>query len=244
LVEISSAGMVEEPDKERSMDAEGYADLVPWLVFVVIERKTGLGIGWAGGCASVSAAALVAAAYWRGRRAPVAKLGVVLFAILCAADFVVPPMSSQIADARIIAVLALAAAAFGSLRFSPISAAYTAAEVAPAVREDPRFRRVNAEISTAWGVGAVLVAVAYLVSHLFHDAVGYTFLNWVVPLAVATAVLIWSARRWQMFRLEAEGDWLAEGTGERGPMTRELGSWVEAHDAVVHRLPSTGRPNA
>ncbi|MGH2929521.1 MAG: hypothetical protein ACRDL8_15070, partial [Solirubrobacteraceae bacterium] len=61
------------------MDAETYTDLLPWLVFVVIDRKSGLGIDWASAGAAVAAGLLVARAYWRGRQAPAAVVALVVF---------------------------------------------------------------------------------------------------------------------------------------------------------------------
>jgi hypothetical protein len=226
------------------MDAEGYADLLPWLVFVVIERKTGLGLGWAGGCAAVAGVVLTASAYWRGRRAPVARLSVVLFSVLCFADFVVPSWSSHFADARSIATLVLGVVCLVSARTTPLSAAYTVAHVPPAVPTDARFERVNVAISCAWGIGAALVAIAFATSDLDHSAVALTFLNWVLPLAILTVTLIWTSRRWQRFCLELDADVHVGDALEAGAMPSELGAWVQGHDASVHPFPASRRRNA
>ncbi|MDA8310483.1 MAG: hypothetical protein M0Z46_07695 [Actinomycetota bacterium] len=57
--------------------------MLAWLVFLVIDRKSGLGVAWAGAGALACSAGLVAWSCWRGGGALVPRAAVALFA-LCA----------------------------------------------------------------------------------------------------------------------------------------------------------------
>ncbi len=220
------------------MDAESYADVLPWLVFLVVDRRAGLSVGWAGSTAAATAALVVGWAYWRGRRAPIAALAVGTFTACGLAVLPFHSWDSQVDDPRAVVVLALAVALLGSLGVRPMSLAYTAPKVAPAVAVREEYRRVNAQITAAWGVGALAVAASFAVSAVTHDVVGSTFLDWIVPMAVCLATGLWVARRWELFRLEVDAG-AGERPGERIASALPLPGWVprRERDAVVRRLP-------
>ncbi len=186
------------------MDADAYADMFPWLVFLVIDRKSGLGVAWAGGAALACSAALVGWSYVRGRHPLVPRVGVALFAVLLVSGLESQSWNEQDSLPRALVIVSLSVLAFGSLRFTPLSETYTVALVAPAVRDDPRFARVNVQITVAWGVGSLAVAVATGTTALLADAVAFTFLNWVAPIVLAAAPILWCTRRWELFRLAVD----------------------------------------
>lgn len=227
------------------MDSEAYADMLPWLVFVVIDRKSGLGVAWASGVAAGCAAGLVAWSYWRGRHAPLPRLALVLFAVCLVSALASPAWGHEVSLPRALTVLALSAAFFASLLFSPLSEAYTAQVVAPSVREDPRFRRVNLEMTSAWAVGSLAIGIACGTTALLRGAVAFTLLDWVTPLLLAAATILWAARRWELFRLEIDAalDHLpAKRPGNRVRVERAGAQGATSHDvvsedAVIHRFP-------
>jgi|GEM_PF-1870274 len=186
------------------MDAEAYADTLPWLVFLVIDRKSGLGVAWGGAGALVCSAGLVAWSYWRGRHALVPWVALVLFAGCLVSGLASPAWNGQVSLPRALVLLCLSVLAFGSLAFTPLSERYTGALVAPALRDDPRFSRVNVEITVAWGAGSLAVAVASATTALLSGAVAFTLLDWVAPLALAAGTILWATHRWEQFRLAVD----------------------------------------
>lgn len=216
------------------MDTEAYADMLPWLVFVVIDRKAGLGVAWASGVAAGCAAGLVAWSYWRGRHAPLPRLALVMFAACLLSALASPVWDHEVSLSRALPVLVLSAAFFSSLLFSPLSEAYTAQVVAPSVREDPRFRRVNLEMTSAWAVSSLAIAMACGTTALLRGAVAFTFLDWVAPLLLAAATILWAARRWELFRLDIEA--ARDHLPAKAPGARASEDAV-SEDAVIHRFP-------
>lgn len=186
------------------MDAEAYADMLPWLVFLVIDRKSGLGVAWAGGGALGCSVGLVAWSYWRGRYSLVPRVALALFAACLISGIASHAWDQQVSIPRALVVATLSVLAFASLRFTPVSETYTVPLVAPALRADPRFVKVNVEITIAWGVGSLAVAVASGTTALLSGAVFFTFLDWVTPLVLAAATVLWATRRWELFRLSVD----------------------------------------
>lgn len=187
------------------MDAEAYADMLPWLVFLVVDRKSGLSVGWAAACATACAAGLAGWSYWRGRRAPLPLLALACFIPCLVGALAFPAWDSAIGLTRSIAVLTVSVSAFVSLRFTPISEAYTTSLVAPGVPQTPRFRQVNVEMTAAWGVGSLLAAVTCAVATIVTGSFAFTFMDWVVPLVIAVGTVLWATRRWELFRLSLDG---------------------------------------
>jgi hypothetical protein len=186
------------------MDAQAYADMLPWLVFLVIDRRSGLGVAWAGGGALFCSAGLVAWSYWRGRCSLVPRVALALFATCLVSGLASHAWDQQVSLPRALVVATLSGLAFVSLRFTPVSEAYTVPLVAPAIRSDPRFVKVNVEITLAWAVGSLAVAVASGTTALLSNAVFFTFLDWVTPLVLAAATILWATRRWELFRLAVD----------------------------------------
>lgn len=183
------------------MDAEAYADMLPWLVFIVTDRRLGLGVAWAAGGALVCSAGLVAWSYWRGRYALLARIALGVFAICLVPALIFPAWNDQVSIPRALVVATLSVLAFGSLRFTPLSETYTVPLVAPWVRDDPRFHKVNVDMTLAWGVGSLAVALACGTTELLPGRLSLTLLDWVTPLVLATLTILWAARRWELFRL-------------------------------------------
>lgn len=207
------------------MDAEAYADMLPWLVFLVIDRKSGLGVAWASGGALVCSTGLAGWSYWRGRHALVPRAAMAIFAVFLVSGLASQSWNQHVSLPRALVLASLGALAFGSLPFTPLSEAYTVPLVAPALRDDPRFARVNVEITLAWGVGAIAVAVTSAATALLSGAFAFTFLDWVTPLVLATATILWSTRRWELFRLAVDS--VAVG---REPGDATLPVQAAAHD--------------
>ncbi|MGH8980508.1 MAG: hypothetical protein ACRDWE_05745 [Acidimicrobiales bacterium] len=219
------------------MDAEAYADMLPWLIFLVVNRKSGLDVEWAGGAAAVAALGLAAWSYWRGRRSPVTVAGVGIFTTFFVTALLLPGWDHMVTVPRALTVLAFSAVVFASLAFTPISEAYTAPTVGPDIRDDPRFRIVNLQMTIGWGVGALLVATACTVGRLADGSIAYTLCEWVLPLALAATTSLWATRRWELFRLSID-DTAHEPATTRVAVT---GADRPTHrEAVIRQFPLRG----
>jgi hypothetical protein len=253
------------------MDAEAYADMLPWLVFLVMDRRSGLGVAWAGGGALVCSAGLVGWSYWRGRYSLLPRVALVLFSVCLVSGLASQEWNQQVSTPRALTVLVLGALAFGSLRFTPLTETYTVPLVASSLLEDRRFRKVNVEMTAALGVGSLAVAVANATTVLIHGPVSITLLDWVTPLMLAGGTVLWAARRWELFRLTVDsvpiGHHVDEAAipanvathralgfpGSGSPPPRavpplKLANPAEesdtgSQDAVIRRLPVRGRNN-
>lgn len=222
------------------MDAETYTDLLPWLVFIVVDRKSGLGIDWASAAGAVSAGLLVGRAYWRGRPAPGAVIGLSVFCVSCVVAIFDPAWDRAVSDPRAAVVLVLALSALVSLGIRPLSESYTAGAVAPGIRGTSEFHRVNVEITAAWAVGGIVVAATFAASAVDSGPVALTLLNWIVPLVLLFGTYLWAARRWERFRVST----LAAGGPDRAAAWLISGQRSQCEDAVIHRLPARGRGGA
>lgn len=221
------------------MDADAYADMLPWLVFIVIDRKAGLDVTWASGGAVVCSAGLLSWEYWRGRRSPVPRLAFAVFGASLVAAVASPWWNAAIGLPRAVSIGALSLAALASVRWSPLSETYTLRLAPPALWSDRRFRKVNVEMTLAWGVGAALVAAASGTTDLMHDAYSLTFVAWLTPLLLAGGTVLWTSRRWQLFRLGTEG--LPRASAVEGPETSLglHGGAGPAHlEAEIRRMPA------
>jgi hypothetical protein len=207
------------------VDAEAYADMLPWLVFLVIDRKSGLGVAWAGGGALVCSTGLAGWSYWRGRHALVPRAAMAIFAAFLVSGLASQSWNQHVSLPRALVLASLSALAFGSLPFTPLSEAYTVPLVAPALRDDPRFARVNVEITLAWGVGAIAVAVTSAATALLSGPMAFTFLDWVTPLVLAAGTVLWSTRRWELFRLAVDSVVVS-----REPVDTAMPIQAAAHD--------------
>ena len=226
------------------MDAEAYADMLPWLVFLVIDRRAGLSVAWAAGCATGCSVGLAAWSYWRGRRAPFPLVALTIFVPCYVAALVFPVWNGAIGVSRSMAVLAVSVSAFTSLRFTPVSEAYTTPLVAPDVLLLPRFRQVNVEMTAAWGVGSLLVSVVGAVATLVRGTFAFTFMDWVVPLVIAVSTVLWATRRWELFRLGLDSGAVRLGTrpDEMDAAEHEVAEAAQGRgaEAVIREL-SVGR---
>ncbi len=221
------------------MDAEAYADLLPWLVFMVIDRRSGLGVAWAAGCAVACAAGLAAWSYWRGRRAPLPWVAMALLAACYVAALASPAWDSSVALSRSIAVLGLGASAFVSLRLTPISEAYTVPLVAPGVPDNPRFRQVNIEMTVALGVGSIVIAGVCALDEFANGSFAFTFMDWVAPLMVGMGTVLWATRRWELFRLSLEGASPADSVASQpARLHQDEPVGLSGGGAVIHQLPA------
>lgn len=176
------------------------AAFLPWLLFVLVARTGGLGLGWAA-LASLGAALVVTAVshrrrVWRGFEVA----SVASFAALGLVDLAAGPWWPSVGDyARALAAGCLAVVALGSLAIRrPFTAAYTRDLVPPGVAADEMFVRANMLASGAWGICALGAAGSFTVDALSTAPATTTIFNWLVPLALTLCGIWCCLRQWRV----------------------------------------------
>lgn len=188
------------------MDLEVYLDVVPWLLFVVIDRTSGLGLSWAAGSAMACGAGIVAWSHRRGRRVPIGWIAVGIFGAVMVVGLGASSHASWFEPTvRSGSVLLLAVIAFASLLGQPLSVPYSADRVSPSRRSDKAFVRVNRQITIAWGLAALTVAISFACDAFSPTAVVRTLCDWVVPLVVVSSAVRWVAVTWSTYLDRADG---------------------------------------
>lgn len=225
----------------------GWSDLLPWVVFAVVDRKTGLGVGWAGVCAVACAVALMAWGYWWARPSPVRWLAAGLFGATAAVGFT-QTISIPYALPRAAVFAVLGATALVSSAGRPLSAVYSWPDVPSEQRRDGRFHRANVDITVVWGVAALCAATSFASLQVLTSAVDVTVFGWLVPLGVAAGTLAWTTRRWSLYCADIDDDTLTEPGGLALFATDADGSFVDRRrqflkvvrtDADAEHVPTT-----
>ncbi|MGH9082646.1 MAG: hypothetical protein ACRDY3_00935 [Acidimicrobiales bacterium] len=191
------------------MVLNAYVDVVPWIVFVVVDRHSGMGPGWAALSAAACGCGIAGWSRWRARPSLLGVVAVTVFGSV-AVVVVLDDQTSQWFEPalRAACVLALAVTAFWSLSarsHHPLSQPYTADRVPPGHGSDPAFARVNRRITAIWGAAVSLVALSFGCVALGPSDFTLTLLDWVVPIVVIGAAVRWVAIEWSGYQVVAEG---------------------------------------
>lgn len=182
------------------MDLEAYVDVVPWLVFMVVDRHSGLGLSWASLSGAVCGGGVAAWSQVRHRQTPVGWVAVVTFGGLAVVGLVANQPTMWFEPAmRSASIAVLAGVALLSLRRRPLSEAYTGDRVPPACRAEPAFAAVNRRITAAWAMAAVLVALSFAADAFVSSSVALTMCDWVLPIVVVACVVRWAAVQWTAY---------------------------------------------
>lgn len=188
------------------MDLEAYVDVVPWLLFMVIDRRSGLGLPWAAVAAAGCGGGIAAWSYWRDRRTPIGWVAVATFGPLAVIGLVAnQPAQWFEPTVRSASVAVLAMAALVSLRHRPLSEAYTSERVPPPRRAESAFIRVNRRVTAGWAATAILVAASFGGDAFVASPVGLTVFDWVLPIVVIACAVRWVAVQWTAYLVWAEG---------------------------------------
>lgn len=169
----------------------------PWFVFAIAARAGGLGMGWGGALAAVAAVAVNAWTFRTHRSLRSFEVAATVLFSTIALVAVLPPVSAASAldrYGRVMGAGALAALAFASLAWRPLTAEFTADRVPAWLAESDAHRRVNQILTLFVGVASALVALSYGAGVVFDHQIGLTVFNWYVPLALAAVCA--AACRW------------------------------------------------
>ena len=179
------------------MPSNPYISLIPWVVFSLIENRTGYSPEWAALGALAVAVAIALPSF--ARRSP--KLldiaAIVIFVGLTIAAFWLGPAHSQvIADyGRAIAVGALSLFVFATLPFMPFTEQYARHSVAPEYWTTPEFKRTNLVFSAGWGAAFAAMALSHLIAgtDASNRHLGL-FFNWLIPIGLIVLMVRFMAR--------------------------------------------------
>jgi len=186
------------------LGTKAYLGFLPWLIFAVVDRSTGLGAAWAGVTATICAClALIAAA--RSRQLKVLDAGaVVLFGSLTITAFFVHagPGASLEEYSRSIAMAGLTILLFVSLCSVPVAEQYTRNAIPRRFRQDPAFRQVNRALTLEMGVVTLCITACFVIGGALHGPVGATVFNWIAPIALIGVSASRISERWVLYQEE------------------------------------------
>jgi len=192
------------------------AAFLPWLVFDLVCRAGGDGVGFA--AAAALAAALVTAAPDLRAHTPstVETTGIVLFAVLVATAVAAPGPASLLAHAAVpVTTGALALVLLLSTLRMPATTDYARKSVRPSTAHDPRFGIVNTTMTALWGVAVALVAGSQAVAAFVTGPHVASVFGWLVPLGILLAVAKATAGLWSDYHerdvARSQGDSLVDG---------------------------------
>jgi hypothetical protein len=186
----------------RDSGSSLYLAFLPWVVFAIVaHRDTFL----AGALVALAAACGVAWHSTRdGRSLKAPEVGaVVAFAGFAVVALVIDQATAdELARyARAIAAGLLALIAFGSLLGTPFTEQYARESVPRELWSSPRFRAINRDLTSMWGLVFLLMVPAHALAGAIDTPHANLFLNWVVPILLIT----WAARRTQRVTGETNG---------------------------------------
>lgn len=218
------------------MDLEACVDVVPWMLFVVVDRQSGLGLAWAAASAMGCGAAIAGWSHWRQRRTPIGWLSIGVFGALVVVALIVDrPAQWFEPTLRAASVSCLGVAALVSLRWRPLSEGYTVERVPVHRQAELGFARVNRRITVAWGIAALCIGGSFAAEALTPSAVALTVFDWVVPLLVLGVTLRFVALQWSTYQVSSES---TEPTSLGGASLGFVGSpTLERHDEALSTSP-------
>lgn len=176
------------------------AAFLPWLLFVLVARTGGMGLGWAALVSLGAALVIAAVSHLRRVLRGFEVASVAAFGALGLVDLVPGAWWPSAEDyARALAAACLAVIALGSVALRrPFTAAYTRDVVPPGVAADEMFLRANTLASAVWGLCALGASGSYTADALSKAPATTTIFNWLVPLALALCGIWCCLRQWRV----------------------------------------------
>lgn len=207
------------------MLSAAYLDMLPWAVFAVVVRRSGLGTVDAATAGAAAGLAIAVVARFRGRRAPLAWSGAACFGVVLAAASAAPTWGAPIGSVRSATVLILAVVLMASLHRVPMAAIYLADDVPPTMRRSPGFDAATRQVTRCWAICAAGVAASFAVLTAGASDLELTIWGWLVPLLLSAAGAAWCGRRCHLLVTVAAVEAATEHTAEHGvlslPIERE-----------------------
>lgn len=169
-----------------------YLSLLPWLVFDLALRNTGLDVDWASAIA-LGATATVVVFVGRGRPSPLDAWAALVFVSLFGLALSDHGGSSFRPDARGIATGACAVLFGASLLWTPLTERYVRSVTAPRQWNGAGFKQLNRKLCATWAASLALVGGSQLLAgHVSKVPVATTGLAWLIPLAVLVSLAVYT----------------------------------------------------
>ena len=180
------------------MGGRTYLGFLPWVVFAIVGRARGEGMGWAGLAALVTAAILTMASARTGSVKGLEVSAIVLFtgfAVVGALDQHAPHGFLQ-HYSRAISAGALALIALLSILSTPITEPYARELVLRKFWRTERFQRVNVDLTLMWSAVFATIALSYAIAARIGTRLGGTAFSWIAPVVLALLGARQASLRW------------------------------------------------
>lgn len=223
------------------MGARAYALFLPWIVFVMVDRSTGLGIVWASVAALVITSVLVGYALFNRVSTLVPAgtllaLGAVLlvhYLVSVPTAEVLDPFGRALFSAAIAGILAI------SLLLEPASEQGTRCVTPLALWDSVEFHDLNRRLTCRWATTMLLLSLCFAIGGEWTGPVVRTACDWLLPLAAGVITCNRDAQTWSLWsdaHIHAEPRSL--------DMFAMVGPWMDGVDeseslAAIHELRSS-----
>jgi hypothetical protein len=168
-----------------------YFSLLPWAVFDIALRSSGLDVTWGAGAALFAAAVIFA--FERPHHTGALDLAAfVTFSGLLAAALADSDGATFRAFARALATGTLSVVLLGSSLGAPCTGRYTRSVTAPRYWPRPEFRRFNVRLTIVWSATFAGVAGLDLLASQFRSPFVTTAFNWILPLGLVIGAGMWT----------------------------------------------------
>ena len=183
------------------LGTKAYLGFLPWLIFAVVDRSTGLGAAWAGAMA-VICAGLGLIAWAHARQLELLDVGaVVLFGSIATSSFVLRagPGTTFEEYSRSFSMAGLTILLFVSLCSVPVVEQYTRNAIPWRLRQDLAFRQINRALTLEMGGAALCITVCFVIGGTLRGPVGATVFNWIAPIVLIGFSMARISERWLLY---------------------------------------------
>ncbi len=168
-----------------------YLAFIPWVLFSLVAQHSTLK---AAAVAALGVSIAIALPALLKGRSKVLELGaIVAFAGFTAVAFMADPATGEWVAryARGIAAALLSLIAFGSLLFVPFTEQYARESVPRQYWSSPRFKRINRQLTTMWGLVFAVMVPAHVIAGAVDTHRANLIFNWAIPIAL----IVWAVKR-------------------------------------------------
>jgi hypothetical protein len=179
-----------------------YIMFLPWVVFVLVARRSGLDVQWASWSALVVGLAILCIQA-RRRRSDLVLAGVlVVFVALLLVQFASGPAVGAFLEAQ---GRALVSAGVGLVLFASVATGHPASTtwgrrgVPPWAARTPEFHQLVRRTALEWACGMCALAGLFAAASVVGGPVGRTLFGWLGPLALCLVMVQLDAANWRRF---------------------------------------------
>lgn len=189
------------PSRKAVRTGSVFYSFAPWIIFQVVASPSTW--EYAALAALVASVVLAGRDLLQGHPNVLDVTGIAFFAVLCVLALVLDRHSLLWVEtyAQVIANLAVAAVALGSLLFDPFTAQYARRTTPPHLWDSPIFKHVNVVLTAVWGIVFLVIAVlTWLAIRLPGSS---DWFNWVLPILLLVGAIKFTQRYPDWYRDKA-----------------------------------------